>query len=61
MQDGKEAARVDGVKSHPKIDLKDQRRGFGGVTTAKEVGGIDNVLRDAPPGEETGLVGITRE
>jgi hypothetical protein len=60
MQDGKEAARVGGVKSLPKINLKDHRRGFGGVTAVKEVGDVDNVLRDAPPGEETGWVGINK-
>jgi hypothetical protein len=36
MQDGKEATPVDRVKGLSKIDLKDHRRGFGGLTADDE-------------------------
>jgi hypothetical protein len=47
---------VNRVEGLPKVNFENNGRGFPGVADSKQICSIDNIFRDTPAREETGLV-----
>jgi hypothetical protein len=60
-EDGKEANPVNIVEGFAKIDLEDDGWGLTEMAATDEVGGVDDVLRDATTREEARLVGVDKQ
>jgi hypothetical protein len=59
-EDGQEADPVNRVEGFAEIDLENEGWGLADMTAADEVGGVDDVLRDATTREEASLVGVDK-
>jgi hypothetical protein len=57
-ENGKEALPVDKVESFPKINFEHHGRRLPSVATPHKIGSVNDVPRDTPAGEKTGLVRV---